>query len=263
VALATAALAAGGAAAVEWLRAEAIAIPDLQIVLSDSDLPAPPPWIKNDLAEKRLARPILLSRADPEAPRRFTSALSESAAWASWIRRAEARRGGGGFAIEIDYRKPVLEIPWRTEIASVYLAEDGTVLFAQAAKDDALRNCLALEGFMESEVPPIGKPFPDSRVTAAAHLAALLAPYRAELRLKGLAIASPSDAPLEIELQTVGGSTVRWIAGGRLPDSASERRMLSELLKLVEPRRGLDGEAGPARYDATTSPIAVRRLKNT
>ncbi|HVJ80129.1 MAG TPA: hypothetical protein VNC50_03575 [Planctomycetia bacterium] len=262
VALAAAALAAGGAAAVDWLRGEAVSIPILQTAVSESDLPSPPPWIRHDVAEKRLAEPLLLSRADPEAPRRLSEAFSKSTAWSSWIRRVEVRRTGNGFAVELDYRKPVVAIPWRTEFAGIFLAEDGTVLFAQAAREDALRACLTLDGLAETEIPPVGKPFPDSRAVTLARLGALLAPHRAELRLARIAITSSSDAPLEVELKTVGGSSVRWIAGGRLPDPQTERRMLDELKGLVEPRRGLDVEAGPGWYDATVSPIAVRRLKN-
>ena len=244
VTLAAAATGLGLHAGVQGLREAAGALPENKLNRSMLQVTPQPSWVTVDLTEKILADADLdLSSAkltDRDLLRRVAAAFEGS----PWVKTVRIKSGVRVLHVEVEYRKPVLSIPWKDW--ACYLSSDGVVLPPDPETDkQAFRRCLILELPSDSEPPKVGQRFTDPSVLAAARLAELLGEAVERMRL--LSITASADG--RITLSTKGGSKVEW---GRTSSSDDDvARKLALLETACDARHRLDGPGAPLRYDLT------------
>ncbi|MGV3484749.1 MAG: hypothetical protein ACO1RT_10055 [Planctomycetaceae bacterium] len=179
---------------------------------------ARPEYISTDIARAVYSDTRLdqLSLLDPAAAARIASAFS----FHPWVRRVVAVRKlpGGEVDVHLQYRRPVAmvfvisrhpEIKGRSFFA---VDEDGVLLPpTEFSRDETMK-------YLHIEVPDvyptggIGSSFGDNRVTGAAKVAAVLEPFRDQLKLRSIRMAESSrTAPVpQYELFTVDGRNLFW-----------------------------------------------------
>lgn len=226
------------AASFHWLRARVAALPDGQLDSREIRLsPPPPPWIRLDLKSHALAAAGLDGKPLPLTDPHLVERLERAFELSPWVARVSAHRAYRRLELRVTYRRPVLCVPWGTE--GCYVAADGIVLPANTQADhDSLQACLVLEAsdLQEEPLPPPGRPFLDSRVTAAARLANLIVPYKDRLGVVAIVAHSGRNAPLVCDLQTKDGGTISW---GRVEENAppsADTARLEQLLGYLTPR---------------------------
>ena len=130
----------------------------------------------------------------------------------------------------------MLCVRWGSE--GCYVAADGIVLPANSqAERDSLLACLVLEapGLQEVPLPPPGRPFLDSRVTAAARLADLIMPYKDRLSVVAIVARSGRNAPLGVRPQTKNGDAILGAVDDATP-TVEDAARLEQMLGYASPR---------------------------
>jgi hypothetical protein len=186
------------------------------------------PWIKGDFTASVLEQSGLLtgwrSMVDP------TLAVSLGAAFGKspWVSRVSVRVENRLAQVDLEFRRPVLCIPWNQE-EGCYVSADGVALpVRDEAAEGWLRKCMTLIGIKPAGAPPaVGETFEDERVAAAARFAGIVDEYRDRLNLGAIVVRSPQGAPLECDLQTMADSIIKWGTTDLTP--ALVRRKLEEL----------------------------------
>lgn len=193
-----------------------------------------------------------LSLIDPAATARIASAFAAH----PWVSRVVAVRKlpGGNVDVHLRYRQPVAmvfvisrhpEVPGRSFFA---VDEEGVLLpTTEFSREHTMR-------YLHIEVPDVyptggvGSSFGDPRVTAAAQLAALLAPYREPLNLRSIQThGSSRTAPApQFQLLTLDGQARFW---GSAPgeEGFDEPKAEVKLHELLKNQPELASAASPAR----------------
>ncbi len=181
-----------------------------------------------------------LSLLDRQATAKIASAFSMH----PWVRKVTGVRKlpGGAIDVRLEYRVPVAMVhvfkPGTKDMRSHFFPVDaeGVLLpsgeFAQAET----RNYLYIEVPGVYTNNPYGTPFGDSRVEAAARLAAVLAPHREAAKLRSIGVYGDPrqmEVPL-LELTTQSGSRIFWGSppGSEPPGEATADMKIQKLLSV-------------------------------
>jgi hypothetical protein len=213
-------------------------------------LTTPPEYVRSDIVDSVFRSTALeeLSLLDPRATARIAHAFATH----PWIERVMRvhKLPGGEVNVQVRYRRPVA----MAKVLSRHQDVPGTGFFPVDGAGTLLpvdgfsvRECT--EDYLHLEIPDAypnsgeGWAFGDSRIHAAASLAALLVDYRQTLDLEAIAPIGPvrrDDPAPEFLLRSGDGR--RWVwgsaPGSELPGEPSAAVKLKHLLE--SPRKGSD-----------------------
>lgn len=254
VLLLLAATASGGYALWQSVRKQVLAAPQYIVKGEAVTVTPPPPWIRSDVKEEvvrdiNLAGPV--SVLDEDLGERFYEAFAAHP-WVAKVVRV-LKRPPAGVDVDLLYRRPVLMV----QVTEGLLPVDSTgvqLLTADFSPLEASRYPRLVE-IGSATPPPAGTQWSDTRVRAAARLAAVLVEAWRELGLHHIALA-PETAALpanqfEFELFTKGGTRVSWGAApeDKDDDRAAAADKLARLRNYAAEHGSLDGSRGPQNLD--------------
>ncbi|MEX0824858.1 MAG: hypothetical protein WD119_01765, partial [Pirellulaceae bacterium] len=207
-----------------------------QIVLTEQ-----PDYIRSDISEKVFATTGLseLSLLDSQATARVAQAYATHP-WISKVVRV-CKKTGGKLEIQVQYRQPVAMVLFYSDHPEVKgwaydpIDAEGLVLPQEDFEQADTRKYLIIRIPNVYSTGTPGFPFGDSRVAAAARVAAVLADFRERFELSEIRLASSAgNDPLHpaFELVTQSGKTIIW---GSAPgdEQAGERSALAKIKTLV------------------------------
>lgn len=217
-----------------------------------------PRWIHSDVRAQVLRNASLdepLSIMEPG----LSQKIAEAFAMHPWVAHVDEVRIGypAKADVALKYRKPVLMV----EVAGGLLPtdRDGVLLPSGDFSPVEAARYPRLVGFETYPLGPVGTPWGDNRVTAAAEIVDCLGDEWHGLKLDRIAPADTRAAPLgrsnptAFELITRGGTRVLW---GRAPSQAppgspSAAEKVARLVQYVERYGSLEGPQGPQQIDLT------------
>lgn len=218
------------------------ALPGNRLPICESVISGSPNWITVDVPKSTLLaaglwdRSILLTNAS------MLAVIGRAIESSPWVRRVHIRRSFQNLSIDVEYRKPVLAVPWQSKFC--YVDQDGIVLPAVQASDDSLRRCLVLLGADSPLLPQVGARFSDRRVADAAKLALRLDEVRSVLPLTTIAVRSAAGEPFTADLFTYNGSRVAW----HPTDEDGTGRRIDALCEFARQHGADRDREGPAQY---------------
>ena len=253
------------------VKPQILGMPRYVVAVEDVHITPPPKWIRTDVRgevvrEINLAGPV--SILDEDLGERFYEAFAAHP-WVIKVIRV-LKRPPAGVDVELVYRRPVLMVQVTDGLLPVD-ADGVQLLTADFSPLEATRYPRLADVGRETP-PPAGARWTDTRIVAAAALAAVLIDAWQELGLHHLALAAdppPSAAgPFEFELFTKEGTRVLW---GAAPTSVAEAHAaaadkLSRLRKYHADHNTLEGSRGPQTLDlrvphgVLTSPRTANRV---
>lgn len=253
--LVTAVYLAGGAA-VALARGRVAASPRGTLDCARAQITAPPVWLSVDVPARILAEEDFSGTALPLIDRTLVSRLGQAFEASPWVRSCRVRKGPGQVVVELEYRRPLLFLPWQSGATGCYVAGDGTVLPADEARDECLRDCLVVDGIDLRSPPRKGDRIDDPRIVVGAGLARLIAPEKRRLALATLQ--APAGESGEWILTTRNGSRILW---GDARDSLTNEEKLTRLMDYFHRTGGLDLPEGPYQFDLRAAgPVEPRPL---
>jgi hypothetical protein len=216
---------------------------ELRLPLEQVQATPQPEWIHPQLVPSLLHRwsrdGKTIGLAQPDLVRQVGEALERS----PWVQRVRVEKSARSLQIHLDYRRPVLFIPWGEGTEGCYVDETGVVLPAEQASRESLRSCLIAEGLSLQELPKIGSQLKSRLAKDVCRLAGFLHSVKSRLDLVAI-IASAPDQPLVV--RTRRGSKILW---GLPSDRSQDDAKLHELLSYQNHRGGLDQPNGPYQFD--------------
>lgn len=200
----------------------------------------PPPHVRTDLVATVYQDTAMegLSLLDRQATAKIASAFSMH----PWVRSVTGVRKlpGGRVDVLLEYRWPVAMVqvfkPHSSDKTVFFFPVDGEGVLLPSnefSRSDTLQ-------YLHIEVPgawttsPVGSPFGDARVAAAARLAELLAPYREAAQLRAISVhGDPRQSSVpQLEVTRQDGTRFAWGSppGMELAGETSPRLKLEALL---------------------------------
>lgn len=237
------------------VKPQVLGLPRYVVAVDDVHIVTPSPkWIRSDVRsevvrEINLAGPV--SILDEELGERFYEAFAAHP-WVAKVVRV-LKRPPTGVDVELVYRRPVLMV----QVTDGLLPVDGDgvqLLTADFSPLEATRYPRLTDMGRETP-PPAGTRWSDTRIVAAASLAAALIDAWQELGLHHLALAAepPRSAagPFDFELFTREGTCILW---GTAPTSSGEDQKaaaekLARLRNYHSEHNTLEGSRGPQTLD--------------
>lgn len=208
-----------------------------QIVLTEQ-----PEYIRSDISKHVFATTGLseLSLLDSQATARVAQAYATHP-WISKVIRV-CKKTGGTIEIQVQYRQPVAMVLFYSDHPEVQgwaydpVDAEGLVLPQEDFNQDDTRQYLIIRIPNVYSTGTPGFPFGDSRVAAAARVAAVLADFRERFELREIRLASSADSdPLHpsFELVTQSGKTIVW---GSAPgdERTGERPALAKVKAMLQ-----------------------------
>jgi hypothetical protein len=246
------------------VKSHVLASDDYWLHLTDVQMTPLPPWIHTDVRAEvfrnaSLDEPLSIMQSD------LSRRLADAFALHPWVARVEEIRVSHPARAEVvlEYRRPVLMV----EVSGGLLPVDrnGVLLPSGDFSPVEASRYPRLVGVQTYPLGPIGTPWGDNRVVAAAEIADALAE---DWHALGLERISPNDngrsplsrgKPTTYELITRGGTHVFW---GRAPSEATPGSVpvadkIARLKRYAEDHGSLEGSRGPQRIDLT-APDRVR-----
>ncbi len=208
----------GGYVAWDRWGAEHVGVKYYGVELDHIQVTTPPPHVRTDIASTVFRDTKLdeLSLLDSQATAKIASAFATH----PWVGRVISVRklSGGTVEVHLEYRQPVAMVhvfkPNQVDSGSYFFPVDGegtllpTTEFAQSETLD----------YLHIEIPNVyptgvvGGSFGDSRVEAAAKLAAVLSPHRAQIAIRSIGIHGDSretEVP-QLEVITTDSRRLFW-----------------------------------------------------
>lgn len=188
-----------------------------------------------------------LSLLDRQATAKIASAFSMH----PWVRTVVSVRKlpGGVVSVRLEYREPVAMVhvfkPDPTDTGSYFFPVDGEgVLLPTSEFSPAdTRDYIHIEVPNAYTTNPIGTPFGDGRIEAAARLAEILSPFREQTRLRSIGVhGDPRQTEVpQLELTTHNGARWFWGSppGAELPGELTVQMKLRRMLA-AEPSTNVD-----------------------
>lgn len=202
----------------------------------------PPSYVRSNIVKAVYRDTAMegLSLLDRQATAKIASAFSMH----PWVRKVVGVRKlpGGAIDIRLEYRTPVAMVhvfkPDQNDPKSYFFPVDAEGVLLPTSEGDF--DSTYTRHFLYIEVPgvytynPIGAAFGDSRVEAAARLAAVLAPHRDAAKLRSIGVYGDPrqmDVP-QLELTTQAGSRIFWGSppGTEFPGEPTAEMKLRKLL---------------------------------
>jgi hypothetical protein len=247
------AIGSGGYALWKSVQPQVLALPQYVVKAAAVSVTPPPPWIRSDVKGEvvrdiNLAGPV--SVLDKDLGEQFYEAFAAHP-WVAKVVRV-IKRPPAGVEVDLVYRRPVLMVQVENGLLPVD-AEGVQLLTADFSALEA-RDYPRIE-IGRATPPPAGTRWSDTRVVAAAALAAVLIDGWQELGLHHIAMAAETAAGpvghFEFELFTKRGTRVSW---GPAPDGNAEEQAtaadkLSRLRHYAVEHGTLDGSRGPQDLD--------------
>ena len=212
------------------------------VELSAIQVTSPPAYVRSDVTQSVYQDTAMggLSLLDRTATAKIASAFSMH----PWVRNVSSVRKlpGGSVDVRLEYREPVAMTrvfkPHYAANEKYYLPIDGEGVllpseeFSRSETRDFIH--INVPGADSNQRP--GSRFGDSRVEAAAKLAAILAPFRDQAGIKSIEVGGDprlSEVP-QLELTTQTGQRIWW---GSTPgyESPGERTTEMKLQTLLSP----------------------------
>ncbi|HVX16278.1 MAG TPA: hypothetical protein VHC22_34145 [Pirellulales bacterium] len=227
----------------------------------------PPAWIRTDI-KAEVVRDIFLagpvSDLDEDLGERFYEAFAAHP-WVAKVVRV-TKRSPAVVQVDLVYRRPVLMVRVHDGLLPVD-GEGVQLLTADFSPLEAGRYPRLAE-IGSVTPPPAGTRWADSRVVAAARLAAVLIDTWQELGLHQIGLAAESAhvqaSTLDFDLLTKAGTRVHWgpAPGPGADEQAAAADKLSRLRHYAAEHGTLDGARGPQDLDLR-DPHGVRAVPRT
>ena len=220
-----------------------------QLILTPS-----PTWVHADIKAEAFKQSSIeepMSALDRGLAERLSKAFTMHA-WVSRVVLVKLLTTPPGAQIDLEYRRPVcmVEVP-----GGLFPIDEFGVLLPTA--DFSMEDAKAyprLSGVPAATAGPVGTPWQDAQVVAAARIAATLAPNWRTLKLERIVpLTGSTPADPQFELRTGRGTRVVW-GHAEPPAGSNESKLADKLAKLsryATPAEGLD-RATPEELDVRT-----------
>lgn len=200
----------------------------------------PPKFVRSNVVKSVYRDTAMegLSLLDRQATAKIASAFSMH----PWVRKVVGVRKlpGGAIDVRLEYRNPVAMVhvfkPDQSDTRSYFFPvdADGVLLPTGEFARAETRNFLYIEVPGVYTTNPIGTAFGDTRVEAAARLAAVLAPHRETIQVRSIGVyGDPRQVEVpQLELTTQNGTQIPWGSppGAELPGEPTVDMKLQKLL---------------------------------
>ncbi len=219
---------------------------EYQVAPGDIEISGLPAWIKADVKAEVIrdaGLPERISILDDRVPERLSQAFSLHP-WVAKVEKVECTYPAH-IRVKLVYRRPVAMMEVRGGLLPV--DSDAVLLPTNDFSSREAEGYLRVSGAASSPAGPVGTPWGDSAVQAAAKLAALLDPIKEKLQLRRVRIhfaqnASDDLPHAELAIITRAGNAFVWGSGpgDEALEEAKQDEKLSRLEKLAADRGSLD-----------------------
>ncbi len=247
---------AWGAAAVwQHVREHVATQDDYHLEVRDIEITPSPPWVRSNVKGEALRDAGLtgpLSILDDQLIERINRAFSLHP-WVATVRRV-SKRYPAHVDVELEYRRPVamVEVPGGLYPVDV----EGVLLPSEDFSPLEARLYPRLAGVASTPLGSVGSRWGDPVVVGGAHIAEVLGPAWADLKLRSIRWQKPpagsdASAPASYELLTASGHVIQWGAapGSGPTGEPSGAEKLARLTTLARQYGSLDAAAADSPLD--------------